>query len=209
MESNKIHIWSDIACPFCYIGKARLMRALGEDRPVVWHSFILQPNQITEPQSTLAHYLSKTKGWTLEQTQQIQNQVATSAATDGLIMNMDRVIPANTTRAHLLMQFCRREPFLSDLIQELFLSYFTLGLNIDDLNTLRTVYKKVSSIDLPLTDQMLFSQQDLLNEDLQLAGQFGIRAVPYFIFDPAFSLSGAQEARVFEQAVAEWRQGLS
>lgn len=198
-----IHIWSDIACPFCMIGKKRLFDALPENTNVVWHSFILQPHQITDPSSTLNAFLAKTKGWSHEQTAQIQAQVTAMAQGDGITMHMDRVIPANTTQAHLLIQMHKQAPSANALIARLFDAYFNEGLNIDDREVLARIHREVGG-DPQTFDQIDQAEfRESLEKDLQMAAQMGIRGVPFFYFEDHFTISGAREPEVFRQAIAQ------
>jgi predicted DsbA family dithiol-disulfide isomerase len=199
-----IHIWSDIACPFCMIGKKRLFDAMPENAQIVWHSFILQPDQITDPNSTLNEVLAKSKGWSTEQTTQIQAQVTQMAAEDGLVMNMDRVVPANTTRAHLLIQMHKNKPTANALVAKLFAAYFTDGKNIDDLQVLQEIHSEVggSASDWEMIDHPEYRRG--LQNDLQMAAQMGVRGVPFFYFEDHFTISGAREPEVFRQAIGQF-----
>jgi predicted DsbA family dithiol-disulfide isomerase len=198
-----VHVWSDIACPFCYIGKKRLMDALPSHAKIQWHSFLLQPHQVTTPDITLTAFLAKSKGWSMEQTMAIQQQVTDMAAEDGLVMRMNQVIPANTRKAHALMQLHKQSPDVNALVEKLFKAYFEDGLNIDDESLLLDLHKSAGgSIELwNLRNSTAI--QDAIDHDIQQATQMGIRGVPFFYFENQFTISGAQSPSVFEQAVAQ------
>lgn len=198
-----IHIWSDIACPFCMIGKKRLFDVLPENAKVIWHSFILQPDQITDPNTMLNAYLAKTKGWSHEKTAQIQAQVTAMAQGDGITMHMDRVIPANTTQAHLLIQMHKQSSTANALVARLFQAYFTDGLNIDDREVLAQIHREVGGD--PHVFEVIDHPDDRagLQNDLRMAAQLGVRGVPFFYFEDQFTISGAREPEVFRQAIAQ------
>jgi predicted DsbA family dithiol-disulfide isomerase len=199
-----IHIWSDIACPFCMIEKKRLFDALPENSNVVWHSFILQPDQITDPDITLLQFLANSKGWSLEQTAQIQAQVTAMAKADGIEMNMDKVIPANTKRAHQLIQLHKDLPSVNAVVSKLFDAYFRDGLNIDDLDVLQHIHiqagGKTDAFDRLNHPEIILQVQ----QDIQQANQMGVRGVPFFYFEDHFTISGAREQEVFRQAIAQF-----
>lgn len=198
-----IHIWSDIACPFCLIGKKRLFDVLPENARIEWHSFILQPQQVTDPSISLATFLARSKGWSAEQTAQIQAQVTDMAAQDGIVMRMEHTVPANTTQAHRLLQVHKNHPSIHRLVELLFKAYFEEGRNIDDTNVLHDIHIAAGGSPA-MWEQRLHPDADKnLQQDLQLATQMGIRGVPFFYFEDRFTISGAREPEVFRQAIAQ------
>jgi predicted DsbA family dithiol-disulfide isomerase len=198
-----VHVWSDIACPFCYIGKKRLMSALPKHAKIQWHSFLLQPHQVTNPDMTLTAFLAKSKGWSMEQTMAIQQQVTDMAAEDGLVMRMHQVIPANTRRAHTLLQLHKESPEVNALVENLFKAYFEDGLNIDDESLLLEIHLAAGGSNESWEFRNSSAIQNAIDHDIQQASQMGIRGVPYFYFENHFTISGAQSLVVFQQAVAQ------
>ena len=198
-----VHVWSDIACPFCYIGKKRLLQVLPSDAVVRWHSFVLQPNQVTNPAITLNQFLAQSKGWSEAQAAQIQHDVTAMAAKDDILMRMDKVIPANTIQAHLLIQMHAALPSATAVVERLFKAYFEEGLNVDDPAILERIHFECGG------DAEQWSMREHpqwrkdLEKDLHQAAQMGVRGVPFTYFENHFTISGAQEPRVFEQAVAQ------
>src|SRR5690625_6015419 len=100
-----IDIWSDFVCPFCYIGKRKIAQALEsfenrEELTVQWRSFQLSAGAVTNPSITVYESLAAEKGWSVEETRRISDQVTQSAAQVGLEYNFDRAVPANTLKAH-------------------------------------------------------------------------------------------------------------
>jgi predicted DsbA family dithiol-disulfide isomerase len=198
-----VHVWSDIACPFCYIGKKRLLQALPSDAIIRWHSFVLQPNQVTNPSITLHQFLAQSKGWSEAQTIQIQQEVTAMAAKDGLTMHMDKVIPANTIQAHLLIQMHANRPSATTVVERLFKAYFEEGLNVDDPEVLKSIHLECGGDEEQWSMREHPQWRKDLEKDLQQAAQMGIRGVPFTYFEDHFTISGAREPIVFEQAVAQ------
>lgn len=201
-----VEIWSDIACPFCYIGKRRFERALaqfeGKDQvEITWRSFQLNPELVTEPSIGAAESLAKNKGWTLAQAQQAHAQVAQMAAGEGLAYNFDRQVVANTFDAHRFTHFAKQHGQQIEAEEALFAAHFTEGKDIADHDTLAGLGAAIG-LDPVAVKAALASDDfaDRVEEDILLARQFGISSVPFFVFDRKYAVSGAQEAGSFLQA---------
>jgi predicted DsbA family dithiol-disulfide isomerase len=199
----EIEIWSDVMCPFCYIGKRRIERALSQfghssDIQIEWKSFQLNPGLKTEPGKTIDAYLAENKGWTLEYARQMNQQVTDMAKEEGLIYNMDRAVVANSFDAHRLLQLAKTKQ-LGHIVEELlFKAYFTDGQNTADRKVLTDI-GLASGLERPelehLFDTDAFS--DLVQQDIDEAQQLGIRGVPFFVFNRQYAISGAQDPEVF------------
>lgn len=205
----KIEIWSDIMCPFCYIGKRRLEKALAgfehQDKIVIeWKSFLLNPGMITDPTKNSLEYLSEVKGWSMDQTKQITAQVVQMAAAEGLDYDMENTVVANAYKAHRLLHFAKTHGLGSQMKERLLQAYFTEGLNIDDTETLVNLASEVG-LEKNEVKACLDSDAFLkdVNEDVQEAQQLGIRGVPFFVLDRKFGISGAQQEDVFQQTIAK------
>ena len=114
MEKMKIEVWSDVMCPFCYIGKRRLDRALeqfpeAEKVEVEWKSFQLNPSLETDPDRSATDYLMEAKGWSREQADNANRYVTDMAAAEGLEYRMDQTVLANSFDAHRLLQFAKSQ----------------------------------------------------------------------------------------------------
>lgn len=197
-EPMLIEAWSDIACPFCYIGKHRLQGALQrfaqrDDVRVEWRSFQLQPQMVTDASLRINEYLATTKGMPMAQVEQMQARVQEMGASEGITFAMDRVVVANTFNAHRLLQ-----------------AYFTEGANVDDSSTLRTLATEVG-LDATQASALLAGDAfaDEVRRDMAEARQNRISGVPFFVFDQKYAISGAQPPELFDQALArahaEWR----
>lgn len=208
-----IEIWSDIACPFCYIGKRRFERALaqleGKDEvSVTWRSFQLDPTLETDPSISAVESLAEKKGWSLEQTRQAQAYVTQMATGEGLAYDFDRQVVANTFDAHRFTHFAKQHGKQIEAEEAIFHAYFTQGKNIADHGTLAELGAAIG-LDPVAVRAALASDAhaDGVGEDLQLARQFGISSVPFFVFNRKYAVSGAQEVGAFLQVLEQARVG--
>ena len=204
IEKMKIEIWSDIVCPFCYIGKRRLEEALADFKhadkvEVVWKSFQLDPNQVTNPNISVVEDLARKKGWTLEYASDASESVADMAAEEGLFYDFDKAIPANTFNAHRLLQFAKTKGLGSVLKEALLRAYFMDGKNVDDTETLLTLADE-NGLSTDKTREVLSNPTTYRNEvleDINEAKDLGISGVPFFVIDRKYGISGAQPLSVF------------
>lgn len=215
----KIEIWSDVMCPFCYIGKRRFEDALQQfahkDKvEVEWKSFQLNPDMVTDPSVNISQYLADAKGWTLEYAQQMNTHVTEMAAEVGLTYHMDNAVVANSFNAHRFAHLAKKHN-LGDAAEEaLFKAYFTDGKNMDDVDTLAELG---ISIGLAADDvkQTLATDAyaDVVKHDIAEAQYLGIQGVPFFVMNSKYGVSGAQAVPVFTQtlkkAFGEWNDEQS
>ena len=115
----KVEIWSDIMCPFCYIGKRKFETALSQfnhasDVKIVWKSFLLSPDMKTAPDKNIHQFLAEHKDISIEQARNLNNQVALSAQQNGLVYNFDKTIPANSFNAHRLSHLAKQHGLQED-----------------------------------------------------------------------------------------------
>ncbi|MFD2200659.1 DsbA family oxidoreductase [Shivajiella indica] len=203
----KIEIWSDIMCPFCYIGKRRLEKALknfefADQVKIEWKSFLLNPEMVTDPNKNTLEYLSETKEWSLSQTRQITEQVVQMAKEEGLGYQMDKTVVANAKNAHRLLQLAKTLG-KGDLMKERLLkAYFTEGKNIDDRSTLVSLALEVG-LEKNRVENCLDSDEfaEKVDQDIYESRLIGVRGVPFFVLDRKFGISGAQPVQVFEEAI--------
>lgn len=144
----KVEIWSDVMCPFCYIGKRRFEQALeqfeySDDIDVEWKSFQLNPSMETDPDKNINEYLAEAKGWSPEQARQMNQRVTDMAAEEGLEYNMDQAVVANSFDAHRLIQFAKKLDKGAEAEEALFRAYFTESKNIADHNTLLKIAEAI------------------------------------------------------------------
>jgi len=208
----KIEIWSDVACPFCYIGKRRLEEALAnfehkDEVQIEWKSYLLNPNQESNTGQSLYEYLSKAKGWTMDYTIQANQQVVAMAEEVGLHYKMDDVVMANTTDAHRLIQFAKLQNKGEDMEEALFKAYFMEGKNLADFKTLSEIAASIgldANEALEVLNQKAFTEN--IQKDIYEASQIGVRGVPFFVFDNRYGISGAQPLEVFTRTLDQTYQ---
>ncbi|MDB4877036.1 MAG: DsbA family oxidoreductase [Gemmatimonadetes bacterium] len=207
----KVEIYSDVACPWCYVGEKRFEAALAEFAgadgvEVVFRPFQLDPTA-SETGVPLTKYLERRFGTPVGD--KLAHSTA-SAAGEGIVMNWDRVISANTRNAHRLSGLALREfgaPVQRALVEALFDAYFTKGLNVADLDVLSDLAASVG-IDRERASAYLDSTEGVLEfqTDLAEAANLGVSSVPTFVFDGQYAVEGAQSTSTFAQVLQEVAQ---
>src|SRR5688500_3272148 len=207
MNKMKIDIWSDIRCPFCYIGKRKFERALErfphkDSIEVNWRSFQLDPELETSPGMHTYDYLAKIKGLSRPQVVQMHDHVKKVASEAGLEFNFDNADVANSFNGHRLIQFAKARRKGDEAEEKLFRAHLTQGKNIDDSETLLGIG---ADLGLPVDEirEMLASEKftEEVAADENMARSIGIRGVPFFIFNETVAVSGAQSPALFLQAL--------
>lgn len=216
MESTmKIEIWSDVMCPFCYIGKRKFEAALAqfphqEQVELVWKSFQLSPGIKTQPGKSIHQFLSEHKSISVEQAKQMNDYVTQLAKQVGLVYNFDKAIVANSFNAHRFTHFAKQYGKQNEAEELLFRSYFTDGKNIDDYETLIALGREIG-LDAAALQAALEngSYANNVQTDIYEAGQIGVNGVPFFVFNRRYAVSGAQESKAFlevlHKSFDEWR----
>ncbi len=192
-------------CPFCYIGKRHLEKALEsfsgrEAVEIEWKSYQLDPTipmTFEEPMGVYA-YLADRKGWSMEQSEQMHEHVVEMAASVGLEYNFDRAVVANSMFAHRVIQFAK-EKGLGDAIEEIFFSaYFTEGRDLASVEELVSLGEQVG---LEAQDvRVAIASEEMayrVSQDIQEGVNLGVRGVPFFVFDRKYGISGAEPIQVF------------
>lgn len=209
----KVDIWSDVRCPFCYIGKRKFETALaqfeGKDEvEVEWHSFELDPNAETLPNVPAAEYLANRYGRPVEWAEEMQAGVTQTAAEVGLVFNLDRSVVANSFDAHRLIQLAKTEGLGDQIEEALFIAHFTNGRDISDHNTLIEIGLSVGLEQLSIATMLRGTDfTDEVRYDEQTAQQIGVKGVPFFVFDQKLAVSGAQAPETFLGAMRQAAQG--
>lgn len=208
----KVDIWSDVRCPFCYIGKRKFEMALDQfehkDKvEIEWHSFELDPNAETlldkSPYDYLAERYGKSREWAIG----THEQVAQTAAEVGLTFNFDQSIMANSFDAHRLIQLAKVNGASDKVEENLFKAHFTDGKNIADHQVLISIAKE-SGLDALETEVMLKSSDftDEVRYDEKTAQNIGITGVPFFVINHKHGISGAQSPDTFLAALIKAKQ---
>lgn len=208
----KIDIWSDIACPFCYIGKRNLELALNEfdlkdEVEVVYHSFQLDPNAKKEGKKDSVEQLANKYGSTIAQAQQMIDRVVSMAKDVGLDYNYDVLINTNTLDAHRITHFAMKFHKQKEMVEELFKAHFIEGIDIGDIDELSNIGVRVGldgdEIKKVIDSNEFYSEVD---SDKYMAVQYEIRSVPFFIFNNKYSISGAQPKEVFLETMKKAKE---
>ncbi|MEA2125495.1 MAG: hypothetical protein QOI80_2277 [Solirubrobacteraceae bacterium] len=204
-----VEIWSDLACPWCYVGKRRFEAALArfEDADAVtvtYRAFELDPEAPAERAGPIAEHLARKYGITPERARELNDQLTAIAAADGIEMRYDRVRSGNTLDAHRVVALAAAHGRQADMVERLFRAYFTDGELLSDQDVLRRLAVEVG---LPgeETDALLAGDgyTDAVRADEQLARAIGIQAVPFYAVDRRIGAAGAQDPEVLLDMLRE------
>ena len=212
MKPLRIDVWSDIACPWCYIGKRHLEHALAgftHDVAIAWRSFELDPSAPKQPATQpatqpaaqpMVERLAAKYRTTVEVAQTRLDQVTAVGARDGLELRFDRMQPGNTFDAHRLLHFAQSHAKQGELKERLFRAYMTDGQSVADRDVLAACARDVG-LDAAevLADPERFATE--VRSDEAIARELGITGVPFFVFGGRLAVSGAQPADVLRGAL--------
>jgi len=208
----KVEIWSDIACPWCYIGKRRFEKALSgfehaAEVTVLWHSFELDPASPRVREGNPTRSLAEKYGISLEQAAEFQDRMTRAAAGEGLNFNFPALRPGNTFDAHRLLHLATDQGLGNALHERLFAAYLCEGQAIGDRNVLARLAAE-AGVEPHRARDLLDSNAcgDQVRADEEQAAALGISGVPFFVIDRTYGLSGAHPA---EQLLAALRQAWS
>ena len=200
-----VEVWSDVACPWCYLGKHRLEAAIrdsGADVRVTWKSFQLDPTIPRGEHTPHAESLAKKLRAPVEKIQAMNQQLVDLGAAEGLEYNFDRYIQANTRDAHRLIHFAQEHGLGNQMKDRLMRGQFTEGAVVDDVDQLVSM---AADVGLEADEVRAMLATDAYDEDVQIdideAAALGATGVPFFVFDRTFAVSGAQPVETFVQAL--------
>jgi predicted DsbA family dithiol-disulfide isomerase len=205
----QVEIWSDVVCPWCYIGKRRFESALAQfphrdQVQVTWRSFELDPQAPRQDDMPLAERLARKLGRTVEQAKQMHDHLTQLAAQEGLTYRFDLAKRGSTFDAHRLIHLAKHRGLQDAVKERLLKGYFTEGLPVGDPESL---VQSVAEVGIAPEEARAVLASDAYAEDVradeQRAMQFGIRGVPFIAIDETYGVSGAQPAAVFAQALQE------
>jgi predicted DsbA family dithiol-disulfide isomerase len=211
----RIDVWSDLVCPWCYIGKRRLERALAEfperERVEIVHrSFQLNPSAPMGTTARRRDYLMAKYGWSAAQAEKIDADMERRAAADGLEYHLSAEgLTGNTFDAHRLVHLARERGRQDAVVEGLFRAYFTEQRSLFDHASLETLANDVG-LDPDDARHVLEGKKysDAVAADIDEARALGVSGVPFFVFDGRFGVSGAQQVEVFAEALSRTSQGL-
>lgn len=207
----KIEVWSDVVCPFCYLGKRHLDAALEEfehrdEVTVGWRSFLLDPTTVPGDPGSSAERLTKKYGMSLADAQANQARLAASGAEVGIDFRWDLERPDNTVDAHRFAHLVRESaPEHADAVTErLFRAHFTEGLLLSDHQVLADLGEEFGLARTVVLDALVGdAHRDEVDADLAQARAYGISGVPFFVLDGAYGVSGAQPVEVLVSALQQ------
>jgi predicted DsbA family dithiol-disulfide isomerase len=202
MPTLRIDVWSDIACPWCYVGKRRFEAALDRfehagDVELHWRSFELDPSAPKQLSGDVPYVerLAKKYGATAEHAQGMIDRMTETAKADGLSFRFDRIRPGNTFDAHRLVHLAAEHELQDAMKEAFFRAYLEEGVAIGDPEAIATVATN-AGVDADAVQGVLQSDAfaaDVRNDEQQAAA-LGIRGVPFFVLDRRFAIQGAQSA---------------
>jgi len=211
-----VEIWSDVMCPFCYLGKRKFESALAEfehrhNIDIVWKSYQLMPELEKGRTTDLETLLVEKKGLDLNQVRQMNAHVTQSGREVGLIYNFDKALAVNTLDAHRFIQFAKAKGKGNEAEEVMFRAYFTDGKNIGDWAVLRALGEEIGLDTGALMTALENGHwEEEVRTDVYEAQQVGVRGVPFFLFNGKWAVSGAQEPLTFlktlERSYAEWQK---
>ncbi len=209
----KVDIWSDIRCPFCYVGKKKFEAALEqfpnkENIKVTWHSFQLDPDLKTQTDISSLDYFKKAKGISEAEAKGMYQHVDNAGKEVGINFNFDDQKVANSYRAHLILQLAATKNLANEAEEAFFKAQLIEGKNIDDEATLIEIGKSISLTEEEIkaalqSDDLKFA----VSQDMTQAKQMGISGVPFFVINDKYGVSGAQPTTVFTEVLEKsWKE---
>ena len=202
----RVDIWSDVVCPFCYIGKKRLEKAAeqaGVELEVHWHSFQLDVDAPKRQEISNSERLAQKYGRSLAEVEEMQRNIADMAKAEGIEFNWQNANSGNTLDAHRIIHLAQSKGLGSEAKEAFFYSYMTDGLAIGERETLEDVAARIGLNPVEV-DDVLDSDEyaDFVKFDEATArDQLNVTGVPFFVFDQRIALSGAQPTEVFVQVL--------
>ena len=203
----KVEIWSDVVCPFCYVGKRKFENALGQfahrdDVQIEWKSFELTPDFVPVPGESIHASLAKKKGVPEAEGRRMNDYMTQVAKEVGLAYDFDKTIPANTFLAHQLIHFGAHHGRQDATKERLFAAYYLEGQDLNSVDTLASLAAEIG-LDAAAARQALQagSYADEVRRDEYEAQQIQVRGVPFFVFDDKYAVSGAQPSEVFAEVL--------
>lgn len=205
----KIEVWSDYVCPFCYIGKKQLEKAIknsGYDGQidVEFKSFLLDPTTPIDTEESIYTSLARKYNMSEQEVENMTKNVASRAKEVGLDYNFDDMKTANTTAAHRLAKLAAEQGKAEIYNERLMKAYFLEGEAIGRHDVLKRLAKE-AELDMETVQRVLESNEyeEAIEQDIYEAQQIGVRGVPFFVFNNKYGVSGAQPQGLFEQTIEQ------
>lgn len=207
-----VDIWSDIACPFCYIGKKKFEAAVAQSGipvAVTYRSFELGPNTPEDVADSHAYLLALKMGVSPDEALAMERQITQAAESSGLEFRYDQLKPANTRKAHQLLHYAKTADKQAEMAERLLAAHFTEGRHVGQIAELASLGAEVG-LDPDEVTRVLESGEFLseVDADIAQAASFGIRGVPFFVLNGKYGVNGAQEPEQFVAALQQAQQDL-
>lgn len=202
----RVDIWSDVVCPFCYIGKKRLEKAAiqaGIELEVHWHSYQLDPNAPQRQEVSNTERLAAKYKRTVTEVEEMQRNIAQMAKDEGIEFNWEQANSGNTFNAHRIIHLAQSQGLGSEAKEAFFFSYMTQGLAIGERETLEDVAARIGLNPVEV-DNVLDSEEysEFVKFDEEVAReQLKVTGVPFFVFDQRVALAGAQPVNIFKEVL--------
>lgn len=200
-----VDVWSDVACPWCYLGKRRLETAIAasvEDVQVTWHSYQLNPTIPRGEHTPHAEALATKFQASAEKIQEMNQRLIDLGAAEGVEYNFDRYVQANTRDAHRVIHYAQSQGLGNEMKDRLLRGQFSEGAVVDDADQLAAM---AADVGLDAAEVRAMLETDAYDDDVQSdideAAAAGVTGVPFFVFDRTFAISGAQPLEVFAEAL--------
>ena len=207
----RVDVWSDIACPWCYIGKRRLevgieafATAVTRRVEVEFHSFQLDPGMPNDFDGSAADHLAHHKGIPEPRAREMQEHVARLAADHGLIYDFTTLQPANTLAAHQLLHLAKRHAVQVEVKERLMRAHFTEGRHVGRPDVLADIGTEAGIPRDEVIDSLTGGEfLPAVRDDIHRAASLGIRGVPFFVFSGRYGVSGAQSPETFTRVLSD------
>ena len=205
-EPIKVDIWSDVACPWCYIGKRKLENAIdaftaeGSQTPILveYHSFLLNPDMPVDFEGSQTDYLAEHKGMPRDQVISMTERLKGIAAAVGLNYDMEHMHMTNTVLAHQLLHYAKTQGKQVQMKERIMSAHFVEALHVGRIDVLAQLAADIG-LDRAEVMRVLESGEFIpaFEADVEQARAYGISGVPFFVIDGKYGVSGAQNAEVF------------
>lgn len=204
----RVDIWSDVVCPFCYIGKKRLedvAEQAGIELDIHWHSFELDPDAPAKHETSNTERLAKKYGRSFADMEEMERNVAAMAATEGIDFQWQKANSGNSFNAHRIIHLAQSKGLGNEAKEAFFHAYMTEGLAIGEREVVEEIASRIG-LDHAEVEYVLNSDElaDFVRHDEKIAHeQLNVTGVPFFVFDQKLALSGAQPREIFLQALQQ------
>lgn len=208
-ETIRVDIWSDIACPWCYIGSRRFAAGVAQfqdkhpdvEIEVEGHSYELAPDTPVGYEGSEIDFLVKHKGMPREQVEQMLEQMTAMASLEGIEFRFDQLQHANTAKAHRVLHLAKSQGIYTEVLERLFRAYFSEGENLGDVDVIARIADEVGLDPDEVRDAYDDEGYEAeVDRDITRARMLGVTGVPFYLINEKYGVSGAQQPEMFASA---------